>query len=154
MKGDVVRSAVEIGGGKFAADDVLRWLADVVRMLRTEDRVQCGRAGEFTKTEESGTVEINPTNRLPRGYSRKILGFKASEALTTVVQRSALLDDLLAALRTDNPVETAFCHALAGELVQSGRATIGNFGTWSVGQKPTLERFVRFRPRPEINRML
>lgn len=155
MAGDVVQRAVEIGGGTFDADAVLVWLANIVRSLRNSDSAECGKAGTFHSTEESGTVEINPATRIPvSGYSRKALSFTASGPLTAIVQESALTDQHLAALAEDDPIGTAFAHALATELVLSRRAAIGNFGVWTIGQKPTMERFVRFRPRPAINRML
>lgn len=156
MSGDVVKRCVEIGAGQFAADTALEWLADIVRSLRTEPFAACGNAGTFTAQEEQmGTVEINPVSKLPVGASqRRNLHFTASDALTRILMQSALTDDLVALLENDDPIASAFGKALAQELVLNRRASIGNFGVWSVGQKPNLQRFVRFRPRPAINQML
>ncbi len=155
MAGDVVRRAVEISGGSVSADEVLRWLADIVRDLRNVTEAHCGNAGLFTVTDQSGTVEINPTSRLPvGGYSNKSLSFSASAALNSVLTHNALTDDTLAALDHEHPIAAAFGKALATELVLTRRASIGNFGVWTIGQKPDLQRFVRFRPRPAINQML
>ncbi len=155
MAGDVVQRAVTLGNGAFDADAVLVWLANIIRSLRGAESAKCGMAGSFHSSEEAGTVEINPATRLPvSGYSRKALSFSASDALNLVIQDSALTDERLQALEADESIATAFSQALATELVLSRRAAIGNFGVWTIGQKPNLERFVRFRPRPAINRML
>lgn len=155
MAGDVVQRAVEFGGGAFNADRVLAWLANIVRSLRTEASAACGSAGEFSTGETVGTVEINPHTRTPIGnYSSRTLVFNSSPALEAVLHHNALTDELLQGLAHDDPVAQAFGRALATELVLSRRAAIGNFGVWTIGQKPDLERFIRFRPRPVINRML
>lgn len=156
MAGDVVLRAVEIGGGKFDSDSVLKWLADIVRTLRTTPTAACGAAGHFYTTEETGTVEINPTSRLPSaGLQRRALGFTASDAINAVVTVNAITDEGLKLLVVANDdIATAFSQALAAELILGRRAAIGNFGVWTIGHKPNLTRFVRFRPRPEINHML
>ncbi len=155
MSNDLVRRAVEISGGAHDADAMLQWLANIIRSLRDSSEAVCGHAGSFIVTEESGTVEINPSTRMPvGGYSNKALSFRASDALNGVLEHNALTDELLTALEHENAIASAFGKALATELVLNRRAAIGNFGVWTIGQKPNLERFVRFRPRPAINRML
>lgn len=155
MTGDVVATAVDVGGGAFDADAVLRWLADCVRALRSAAVAPCGAAGRFTVESDAGTVEIHPLTKVPMaGYSRRVLGFEASAALEAVIGRDLPTEDLLAPMEAGDPIATAFGRALVIELVTGKRAAIGNFGTWTIGQKPSLERFVRFRPSPAINRML
>ena len=155
MAGDVVQGAVELGEGAFDADAVLSWLADLVRALRAGARAGCGGAGTFTTVNTAATVEIHPLTKAPvAGYSRRSLAFEASPALNALLDRDQVTQDLLDGVATDSPVATAFSQALLIALVVGKRASIGNFGTWSIGQKPTLERFIRFRPNPAINRML
>ncbi len=155
MSSDLVRRAVELSGGEHDADAILQWLANIVRTLRDAPRADCGSAGQFLVTEVAGTVEINPSTRLPvGGYSNKALAFDASESLNGVLEHNALTDELLAALDHSDPIASVFAKALAAELVLNRRAAIGNFGVWTIGQKPNLQRFIRFRPRPAINRML
>jgi hypothetical protein len=155
MSGDVVRKAVEISGGTVAADEVLRWLADIVRSLRTSPTAACGAAGRFFAGEEAGTVEINPASRLPQaGYSSKSLVFESSPALDNAIALKALTEEGLAALASENPVADCFAKALATELVLRRRAAIGNFGIWTIGQMPDLRHFVRFRSKAAINQML
>lgn len=155
MAGDVVERAVELGEGAFDADAVLGWLAELVRALRTGSSATCGAAGAFVAANVAGTVEIHPLTRAPvPGYSRRSLAFEASPALSALIGRDQVTQDLLEPLEAESPVATAFGRALLIELVLNRRAAIGNFGVWSIGQKPTMERFIRFRPNPAINRML
>ena len=156
MSGDVVKRCVELGGGHIESDGVLDWLAKIVRSLRTEPSAACGNAGVFTAVEQQmGTVEINPISKLPVGAAqRRSLHFEASETLSRILAEQVLTDELIGQLECSDPIPSAFGKALAQELILSRRAIIGNFGVWSVGQKPNLQRFVRFRPRPAINQML
>jgi hypothetical protein len=71
-----------------------------------------------------------------------------------VLAHHALTEDVLKGLEDDDEISQAFARALAEALVHHGRAAIGNFGVWTVGQKPNLQRFIRFRSRPAINQML
>jgi len=154
MAGDVVKRAVALGNGSFGSDAVLNWLADLIRALRTQPQVACGGAGVFLTTEQANTVEINPKAHFPAARKRLALAFDGSRALHAAIDREQLEQAHLDRLASENPIATAFAQALATELVLNRRAAIGNFGVWTIGQKPDLTRFVRFRPRPQINHML
>ena len=155
MAGDVVQTAAEYSGGQFDSDAVLKWLANIVRTLRTESEVPCGHAGTFSSTEEKGTVEINPLTKHPvPGYARKTLAFEPSEQLNAVIGRDVVTEEILHAFDSADPISSCFGRALATILITDKRAAIGNFGSWSIGQKPNMQQFIRFRPKAAINRML
>ena len=136
--GDLIRTAVALVQGS-APDVFLEWLSARVWALRASREVPCGAAGAFTTTADRGTVEIRPGALAPLKASRRQLDFRASTALEAAVAESS--PERLAALDTDDPLASAL-------------AQIGNFGAWSIGKKPTLETFVRFRSNPAINQRL
>jgi nucleoid DNA-binding protein len=155
MTGDVIQTASELSGGKVDTDSVLKWLAEIVKSLRETKTVACGAVGDFVVTENLGTVEINPATKNPvPNYSRRILDFDPSDQLKAIVASDIISEEDLAALDSDDPVASCFGRALATILTAEKRATIGNFGTWTVTQRPDMQRFILFRPRPAINRML
>jgi len=155
MAGDIVQTAADVSGGNYSADEVLKWLANIVRALRDQDSVSCGKAGHFSTTEEQGTVEINPATKNPiRAYARKTLNFSPSDELRLAVSHDVVSDEMLRPFDCDDGIGTCFGRALATILIMEKRASIGNFGTWSIGQKPNMDRFIKFRPKSAINRML
>ena len=155
MRGDVVQTAVKLSNGKFATDDVLKWLAELVRTLRTSQTVNCGACGTFSTTSEPMTTEINVSTLSPASnLSNRQLDFRPSEALMVTIQSGLTDESVLTGLDTDDPIASCFGRALAMELTMNKKASLGNFGTWSLGQKPNLEPFVRFRSHAAINRMV
>ena len=155
MAGDIIQTAADVSGGNYSADEVLKWLANIVRALREQTSVECGKIGSFSTTEERGTVEINPATKNPiPAYGRKTLNFSPSDELTTAIRHDVVTDETLRPFDCDDGIGTCFGRALATILIMEKRASLGNFGTWSIGQKPNLDRFIKFRPKSAINRML
>ena len=155
MRGDVVQTAVKLGNGQFTTDDLLKWLADLIRELRNSETGSCGACGAFSTTAAPMTTEINVSKLAPAvNMSNRSLDFRASDALMAVLKTSLTDEEILSQLDTDEPISTCFGRALAIELTMNKRALLGNFGTWSLGQKPTLEPFVRFRSHAAIDRMV
>lgn len=155
MRGDVVQTAVKLGNGKFVTDDVLKWLAALVRELRNSETVPCGGCGFFSTTSEPMTTEINVSTLKPASnLSNRQLDFRPSEAFMSVIKSGLADESVLTQLDTDDLIASSFSRALAMELSMNKKATLGNFGTWSLGQKPSLEPFVRFRSHSAINRMV
>jgi hypothetical protein len=149
--GDLIRTAIGLLPGS-SPDTFLEWLSARVWALRTAREAPCGAVGAFATTADRGTVEIRPGALAPLKAPRRQLDFRASPALELAVADAS--DERLAALDVDDPLASAFGRALALELNASGRAQIGNFGSWGLGKKPTLETFVRFRSHPAINQRL
>lgn len=149
--GDLIRTAVALSPGT-STEALLEWLGQRVWALRSAREVACGNAGVFVTTADRGTVEIRPLTSAAPAVTRRQLDFRPSAALDAAVVDAS--PERLAALDSQDALATAFSRALALELAASGRAQIGNFGTWSLGKKPTLETFVRFRPHPAINQRL
>ena len=155
MRGDVVQTAVKLGSGQFSVDDLLKWLADLIRELRDSETVTCGACGTFSTIAEPMTTEINVSKLAPAGnLSNRSLDFRASDGLMAVLNTSLTDEEVLSQLDTDDPIASCFGRALAIELTMNKRAILGNFGTWSLGQKPTMEPFVRFRSHAAIDRMV
>jgi nucleoid DNA-binding protein len=155
MAGDVIRTASELSQGSLAPDELLKWLAEIVKQLRELESVACGGAGEFIATENKGTVEINPATKHPvPNYSRRVLGFVASDQLKAIVASDIVTEELLSTLDGEHTAANYFSRALATILATEKRALIGNFGAWTVTQRPDMQRFILFRSRPAINRML
>ncbi|MBT9559773.1 MAG: hypothetical protein IV100_27335 [Myxococcales bacterium] len=140
-------------------DGLLEWLGNVLRRLRGAAAVSCGPAGHFELGAARGTQEIRPGRGSTMAVvARRQLDFVASPALERFLSEAptegglpepgdvasphAFLLDI--GTGTDS-LELAFSRALALELRVHGRATIGNFGVWTLGRKPTLDVYVRFR---------
>lgn len=90
--------------------------------------------------------------------TRRQLDFVASPALERFLSEPTVTDGLPApgdeapphAFLLDigtgaDSFELTFSRALALELRVHGRASIGNFGIWTLGRKPTMDVYVRFR---------
>ena len=154
MNGDVVKRTVALGDGQFEIEEVLRWMAGVVRKLREGPTAECGKCGHFRFSQEAVTVEISTAARTQAAKPRKTLDFVASDALLGAIERGVATDGALDGLKSDDVTASCFARALAMELILNKRAAIGNFGNWSVGQMPTLELFVRFRPHAAVSRLI